>query len=129
MRKYENFKKALENLSLCEDYLPPYDVVTMTGLVNLFSICFEQSWKAMKEILEEHGYSEGKTGSPKMIIKLAYSAGMIQDERGWLELLDKRNELAHSYNEKVALSIIEKVKERYLGLFQDLAAEIAENWI
>lgn len=83
----------------------------------------------MKEILEEHGYTEGKTGSPKMIIKLAYNAGMIQDERGWLELLDKRNEIAHSYNEKVALSIIEKVKECYLGLFQDLAAEIAENWI
>lgn len=31
MRKYDNFKKALDNLRLCENYSPPYDVVTMTG--------------------------------------------------------------------------------------------------
>ncbi len=129
MRKYNNFKKALKNLELCENYAPPYDVVTMTGLVNLFSICFEQSWKTMKEILEKHGYSQRKTGSPKMIIKLAYSANMIQDEAQWLELLDDRNEMAHPYNEKIAFSIIEKVKERYLKLFQDLDKEIQENWI
>lgn len=129
MRKYNHFKKALDNLRLYEGYSPPYDVVTMAGLVGLFSICFEQSWKAMKDILEKHGYPEGQTGSPKMIIKLAYRAGMIHDEHGWLELLDRQNEIAHSYNEKVALSIIEKVKECYLGLFQDLDAKIAENWI
>lgn len=129
MKKYDNFKKALKNLELCENYAPPYDVVTMTGLVNLFSICFEQSWKTMKEILEKHGYSQGKTGSPKMIIKLAYSAHMIQDEAGWLELLSDRNEIAHSYNEKIALSIIDKVKERHLRLLQELDDEIRKNWL
>lgn len=129
MKKYENFKKALDNLKLCENYAPPYDVVTMTGLVNLFSICFEQSWKTMKEILERHGYSQGKTGPPKMIIKLAYSSGMIQEEDRWLELLDKRNEIAHSYNEKTAVLIIEKIKEDYLTLFQDLADELRDNWM
>lgn len=129
MKKYDNFKKALKNLELCENYAPPYDVVIMTGLVNLFSICFEQSWKTMKEILEKQGFSQGKTGSPKMIIKLAYSAHMIQDEAGWLELLNDRNEIAHSYNEKIAFSIIDKVKERHLHLFQKLDHEIRENWL
>lgn len=133
MRKYENFKKALKNLEVCEQYEEPYDVVTQTGLVSLFSICFEQAWKAMKEILESHGFGEGKTGSPKMIIKLAYHAGMIEDEAGWLELLDRRNEVAHTYavhtyNEEVALEVIERTKERYLLLFQDLADEIEANW-
>ncbi len=28
-------------------------MVTQTGLVILFIICFEQSWKAMKEIIEK----------------------------------------------------------------------------
>lgn len=114
MKKFENFSSALENLKLCRNYSAPYDVVIETGLVNLFSICFEQAWKAMKSVLESHGYSEGRTGSPKMIIKLAYKAGMIQDERGWLELLDRLNEVSHSYNEEVAAAIIEKTKETYL---------------
>lgn len=129
MKKFDNFIRALDNLKLCKNYTAPYDVVTETGLVNLFSICFEQSWKAMKEILEDHGYSESKTGSPKMIIKLAFSAGMVQDESGWLELLDRRNEIAHSYNEEVAVNIIEKTKDRYLALFEALEKEIRENWL
>lgn len=129
MKKFDNFVRALENLKLCKNYTAPYDVVTETGLVNLFSICFEQSWKAMKEILEEHGYSESKTGSPKMIIKLAFSAGMVQDESGWLELLDRCNEIAHSYNEEVAVTIIEKTKDRYLVLFETLEKELRENWL
>lgn len=129
MKKFDNFVRALANLKLCKNYTAPYDVVTETGLVNLFSICFEQSWKAMKEILESHGYSERKTGSPKMIIKLAYSAGMLQDESGWLELLDRRNEIAHSYNEEVAVTIIEKTKEKYLILFEELEEELRKSWI
>ena len=83
----------------------------------------------MKEILEDHGYSESKTGSPKMIIKLAFSAGMVQDESGWLELLDRRNEISHSYNEEVAVAIIEKTKGRYLALFEALEKELRENWL
>lgn len=129
MKKFDLFVKALENLRLCRNYSAPYDIVTETGLVDLFLICFEQSWKSMKEVLENHGYSESKTGSPKMVIKLAYSAGMLKDESGWLELLDRRNEAAHSYNEEVAVAIIEKTREKYLSLFEDLEREIRENWL
>lgn len=106
-----------------------FDVVTKTGLVNLFSICFEQSWKTMKEILECHGYDESRTGSPKMIIKLAYKAGMIQDEEAWLEILDRRNEVAHSYNDEVAEVIIERTKEDYLALFELLESELKKEWL
>lgn len=127
--KYDNFLSALENLKKIRDYAPPYDVVTETELVHLFSICFEQAWKAMKEILEEHGYADGRTGSPTMIIKLAYQAGMIASEEGWLELLDHRNAVAHSYNEEVALTIIGKTRECYLELFLQLAEEIEGRWL
>lgn len=129
MKKLENFSAALNNLRLCRNYEPPYDVVTKTGLVNLFSICFEQAWKTMKELLEHHGYGEGRTGSPKMIIKLAYQAGMIRDENGWLSLLERRNEVAHSYNEEVAVAIIENTKEKYLILFEELEQEIRDAWL
>lgn len=129
MKKIELFEKALDNLRLIKNYEPPYDIVTETGLVNLFSICFEQAWKAMKEVLENHGYDESKTGSPRKIIKLAYQAGMISDEEGWLKLLDQRNEVAHSYNEEVALSILEQTKEQYMELFDELYRELVENWV
>ena len=53
MRKYENFCAALNNLMDIEHCHEPYDNVTMTGLVGLYEICFEQAWKMMKEIYKK----------------------------------------------------------------------------
>lgn len=49
MKKYENFCLALKNLKDIYEYEEPYNNVTLTGLVSLYGICFEQSWKMMKE--------------------------------------------------------------------------------
>ena len=111
MKKFDNFSKALDNLRLVRVLNEPYDVLTLTGSAALFEICFEQAWKAMKEILQEHGYSEGQTGSPKQILKLAYSAGMIQDEGKWLTMFVSRNDVTHSYNEEIAIALVKRVKE------------------
>ena len=71
MKKYENFCAALENLKdICEPK-EPYSNIVLTGMVALYEICFEQSWKSMKEILEWNGFEEGKTGSPRQILKTA----------------------------------------------------------
>ena len=54
MQKQENLCAALMNMEKIYDYQPPYDTVVLTGLVGLYEICFEQSWKMMKEILGNH---------------------------------------------------------------------------
>lgn len=98
MKKNENFKAALNNLKDIYDYEEPYSNVETAGIVGLYEICFEQAWKAMKEILENNGYAEGATGSAKTILKTAFSAGMITDESLWLDALVSRNNVAHAYN-------------------------------
>lgn len=129
MRKYENFCNALSNMKDIYNYEEPYDNVVITGLVGLYEICFEQSWKMMKEILEIHGYAEGATGSPKIILKTAYKAGMIRDEEQWLRALQARNNVTHSYNQKIALGIIADAKEEFYQMFCELKTEIEENWL
>lgn len=128
-KKWINFQKALVNLKEIENKLPPYDTVVETGMVALYEICFEQAWKAMKDRLEFAGYAENKIGSPRGIIKLAYQAGMIDDEQLWLEALQARNNVAHSYNEEIALEIIGDSKERFIGMFEALQREIQEDWL
>ena len=71
MKKFDNFCNAFRNLSDIYEYEEPYGNVELTGLVGLYEVCFEQSWKAMKEILEYNGFAEGRTGSPKQILKTA----------------------------------------------------------
>ena len=129
MKKFDNFCKALENLKQIENYSEPYDTVTETGLVALFEVCFEQASKAMKEVLEYHGYDDSKTGSPRMIVKLAFSAGMITDEKAWLSALSSRNDVSHSYNEEIALSIIRKTSDSFIKIFDDLKTEIENYWL
>ena len=51
MKKYENFCASLENMKDIYNYEEPYDNVVLTGLVGLYEITFEQSWKMMKEIM------------------------------------------------------------------------------
>ena len=129
MKKYENFCAALQNMKDIYKYDEPYDNVVLTGLVGLYEITFEQSWKMMKELLEEHGYEEGATGSPKIILKTAYQAGMIKDERVWLQALQERNNVTHSYNNKIALEIVNKTKNEFYDMFCALKEDIEKTWL
>ena len=129
MKKFENFKNCLKNLKDIYDYEEPYGNVELTGLVGLFEVCFEQSWKAMKEVLENDGYSEGKTESPKQILKTAFQANMIDDEDLWLDALVSRNNVAHAYNKEIAIGIIKRTKQDYYTLFEKLEKEIEKNWL
>lgn len=130
MKKYENFCRSLSNLKEGAELNEPYTVVEQTGIAALFEICFEQSWKLMKAILEEHGRYDEKVGSPRAIIKLAYQCGMITDCEGWLELLEARNILAHTYSNEQALNIIRKLKTDYIPLFEALKTEIdTKDWL
>lgn len=128
MRKYENYCAALDNLKEIYDYEEPYSGLILTGMVALFEICFEQSWKAMKEVLDKYGFTEGKTGSPRQIVKKAYQVEMITDENLWLEALDSRNNVAHAYNQVIAYDIVKQTKEKYYQMFLDLKSEIESNW-
>ena len=129
MKKYENFCNALKNLNDIYNYNEPYDNVVLTGLVALYEICFEQAWKAIKEIMEQNGVHEAESGSPRQILKAAYKAGMIKDEKVWLEALVSRNNVAHAYNNAVALEIVKKSKETYYNMFLELKNEIESNWL
>lgn len=120
MKKFENFCKALDNLQDIYCYEEPYNNVILSGLVALYEICFEQAWKAMKEVMVSEGIRESETGSPKMIIKSAYEAGIIIDEEVWLSALISRNNVAHSYNQAIALDIVSETKKRYVPMFAEL---------
>ena len=129
MKKYENFKAALKNLNDIFVYREPYGNVEMTGIVGLYEICFEQAWKAMKEVLEDQGYAESATGSPRTILKMAYKTGMIDNEEIWLDALVSRNNVAHAYNQEIAMDIIDQTKKIYYDMFLKLSKTIEEDWL
>lgn len=128
MVRFEIFCKTLDNLEEITRRHPPYDVVVTAGLCSLFTQCFEQSWRAMKEYLSQEGWAEADTGSPRQILKISYQAGLIQEESGWLRALEERNLSAHTYNQEVADTLIADTRSLFLPLFRALKKELAKRY-
>lgn len=128
MMRFAIFCKTLKNLEEITRRHPPYDVVVTAGLCSLFTQCFEQSWRAMKEYLIQEGWAEADTGSPRQILKISYQAGLIQEESGWLRALEERNLSAHTYNQEVADTLIADTRSLFLPLFRALKKELAKRY-
>ena len=54
---------------------------------------------------------------------------MKKYETLWLEALSTRNNVAHAYNQAIALDIVDKTKQTYYQMFAELKTELEENWI
>ena len=129
MQNYDYFCFSLQNLKEIFNYDEPYANVILIGSVSLYKICFEQSWKAMKEILSINGVAESQTGSPRQILKSSYQVGLIKNEELWLNALVTRNNVAHAYNKEIALDIVNETKLVYYQMFCDLKSEMETNWL
>lgn len=129
MKKFENFCKALANLEEGLQLAEPLNVAEETGIVGMFEICYEQSWKVLKEVLKMHGDRNSKSGSPRQIFKAAYSAGILPEEEVWIEILEDRNILSHVYDADKVQITIAKVREKYLPAFQQLKKILEEDWL
>jgi nucleotidyltransferase substrate binding protein (TIGR01987 family) len=62
------------------------------------------------------------------VLKEAFSAGILSEGELWLEMLEGRNRLAHTYNEETFLFALDKIKNHYypeiIALQQRLSGEL-----
>lgn len=126
--RFEIFCKTLDNLEEITRRHPPYDVVVTAGLCSLFTQCFEQSWRAMKEYLSQEGRAEANTGSPRQILKISYQAGLIQDESGWMKAMEERKLEIYTFNREVADTMINDTRSLFLPLFRKLRIELERRY-
>ena len=69
----------------------------------------------MKDYLENQGIL-GKIGSPREVIKEAFTAGLIEDGEIWLKMMLARNELSHLYDEETSREIYDDIKKKFTFL-------------
>jgi nucleotidyltransferase substrate binding protein (TIGR01987 family) len=108
-QRFQNFEKAFlffETAIDKESYTP----IEIGGLVQAFEFTFELGWKTVKDFLFEQGLS---TNFPREAIKEGFQTGIIEDGHTWLQMLEKRNEFSHTYNEVVAKEAVKTIKYKY----------------
>lgn len=123
--KREDYHKALQRLKTALEKVPDPDDLYLDATIQRFEFCFELAWKLMKAVLAYEGI---EANSPRGSIRESWKQGLVADAEKWLDMLEKRNLSAHTYNEKTAQEIYRGIKERYIELLLALDKNM-EDWL
>ena len=126
-QRFENFQRALKQLSLAMDLKAqrPLSDLEQQGLIQGFEFTHELAWNVLKDYLEMEGI-QGLVGS-RSTAREAFKRGLVMDGAVWMDMIEKRNLSSHTYNQTVALTIVEAIAERYYPAFCELQQRFAKE--
>ncbi len=97
----KDFENALKQFELALQQPAGSDLIK-AGCIQYFEFCFELAWKAIKIVAAHSGL---ECYSPKACLKTAFQQGWIAEEAIWLEMLETRNRMSHTYDAQSALTV------------------------
>ncbi len=122
-QRFSNYKKATTQLTefIKKGELNKFEV---QGLIQCFEYTFELARKTMKDYLELEGF---EVKSPRGTIQTAFQIQLITDGHIWIDALNKRNLMAHTYDEEVAKEAEKLIKLKYYPAIKELLNKLGEQ--
>lgn len=105
MDKDIRWKQRFQNLEKAFSFLErgakqkSFNELEAAGLVQSFEFTFELTWKTLKDYLTAQAFI---VQSPRDTIKKAFQNNYLKDGHVWIEMLEQRNLLTHTYDEEHA---------------------------
>jgi nucleotidyltransferase substrate binding protein (TIGR01987 family) len=119
-QRFQNFDRAYLLLHAALENGPnALNPLEKEGVIQRFEYSFELAWKTVKDFLEEGGIAF-KTITPREVLKEAFAARLIGDGQVWIEMLDHRNLLSHTYNFNSFEKAVAAISDRYLPAMEAL---------
>ena len=122
-QRFENFDKAYNQFNTAILDFEKLSVLEKEGLIQRFEYTFELAWKTLKDYLES---KEVEVKFPRDVIKAAFHYEIIKDGEVWMDMLEKRNLLAHTYDEERFNFAIKMIKEQYYGAITQVHSYLGE---
>ena len=111
----EPFEQSLASLK--EIFVPVANSEILRDAIILrFQYSIEMSWKVAKKIIEEQGL---EADSPKNVMRVLAKMNMIESAEPWIDFINARNLIVHTYNQMTAQEVFSKVP-----LFVELAEKL-----
>jgi nucleotidyltransferase substrate binding protein (TIGR01987 family) len=125
--RFDNFKRAYlllhESIELKQQRV--LSQLEKEGVIQRFEYSIALAWKTMKDYLEYQNLVLDEL-TPRYVIKEAFASKLIVNAEDWLDALDTRNKMSHTYNLKQFESAIGKIEQNYLpclcALYEKLSA-------
>jgi len=128
-QRFSNFDRAFVLLREALERGPSaLSALEKEGVIQRFEYTFELAWKLLKDYLDAEGAVIAPI-TPRQVIKDAYAAKMVSDGQAWIDMLDHRNLLAHTYDASVFETAVDAIAERYLPTLSSMHAWFEEKMV
>ena len=119
-QRLEHFSGALALLDdALKDGPSALSQLEKEGVIQRFEYTFELAWKTTEDYLEAGGLTIA-TVTPRQVLKDAFQAKVLTDGQVWIDMLNHRNVLSHTYNCAVFEEVVDAVFARYLPAIKEL---------
>jgi nucleotidyltransferase substrate binding protein (TIGR01987 family) len=130
--RFDNYRRAYillqEAIEQSQDKEPTQ--LEKEGIIQRFEYTIELAWKTMKDWLENQNVVFEQI-TPRSVVKEAYAAKLIEDGQTWMDALDARNKMSHTYDLRTFEIVIQAIRDRYLKvageLYFKLLTEVMTN--
>ena len=114
-QRFENFERAFMLLQsvFSERSLKNFSALEKEGIVQRFEYTFELAWKTLKDYLEFSGMILNQI-TVREVIKQAFAAKIIEDGQAWINMLEDRNIMSHTYSQTAFEKAVIAIADYYL---------------
>ncbi len=110
--RIENFNRAFNiyEKAVKANISAPDNELFQMSVVQSFEICFELSWKVLKDFLAQNGIN---VYLPRDVIKTAFVNEVIKNGQVWIDMMNARNATSQEYNSDKINQIIKNISTIY----------------
>ncbi len=122
----ESLQRALGQLHAALKALaadPDNEVIGM-AVIKAYEFSFELSCKTLKDLLNHEGVD---AQLPREVLRQAFAAGLLQDGQLWIDMLEQRNLMAHTYDVQRARIAFARIGEHYAPALEALAMDLERH--
>lgn len=119
-QRFENFERAFLLLKEAfEQDAEGMSDLEKEGAIQRFEDTFELAWKTLKDYLIYSGVIFDQI-TPRSIIKQAFAAKIITDGQSWIDMLEKRNLMSHTYDDESFRIAFSSISRSYLTAIEQV---------
>ncbi len=123
--RFANYRRAFLLLQEALDK-PDLTQLEQEGTIQRFEYTMELAWKVMKDYLEAQNLVLRQV-TPKAVIRAASEAQLIDDAEAWMDALDDRNRMSHTYDSAHFKEVLDNIRDSYFTPMDDLSARLFQD--